>query len=373
MKILIIESNEAKIDRNYKTTSMVHVRNSVVIAEHFGADLISVETEIPDVINNKYDVIVCVYASGYQMYNKYLQILLNNREAKIYWMTNEYSVPDNILLRKFVQECDIGFDMIANLERDGYKKSLLNLLINGVKLNDWILNWYCVNLNALIYDKSFLRQVPNTLFGNEKTDCVYYSTFRPDRNNDLKDYNGARYAISTSTKNVFEFKKAGIVAEFGDKISWEKGKETLFTFKYSIYLEDTHTHTHYNHIANRFYECLMLDVLLFFDHRCRNTIEKSEYIVDEFMIVSNGKELNEKMVQIDSDNELYFKLLDIQRQNCEIAEREKVEVLEKIGKIFEIEKTQVKGDDFERQEKKRVVKIKQEDEEEELQLRMNLE
>ena len=69
------------------------------------------------------------------------------------------------------------------------------------------------------------------------------------------------------------------------------------------------------------------------------------------MIVSNGKELNEKMVQIDSDNELYFKLLDIQRQNCEIAEREKVEVLEKIGKIFEIEKTQVKGDDFERQEK----------------------
>lgn len=364
-KVLIIESCENKIERNFKATSIAHVRNSVMIADYLNADLISVEDEIPSVINKKYDAIFCMYASGYMMYNKYLQILLNNKQAKIFWMVNEYSIPDNILLRKFVEKCEIGYDMIANIPRHSYKQSLLNLNINGILLNDWIENWYTVNLNCLIFDTSFVRRVEVDLFTNSKTDCLYYSTFRPDRIKDMLDYNTANYGISTSTKNVELFKQAGIVARFGDKLSWERGKETLYNYKYSIYLEDTHTHTNYNYMANRYYECLMLDVLLFFDHRCNLVIEKCGYKVDPFMIVKNGDELNEKMRFLDNDSESYEKLLNVQRSNTDAIIKEKQEVLKTIKDIIMSDRVAKIRDNAERIEKRKVNK-KEDDEQNQL-------
>ena len=359
MNVLIIESCEAKIERNYKHTTIAHVRNSVVIADYLNADLISVETEIPEVVNKKYDVIICMYASGYMMYNKYLQILLNNKDAKIFWMVNEYSIPDNVLLRKFVEQTEIGYDMIANIPRHSYKQSLLNLNINGILLNDWIENWDCFNLNCLLFDNSFVRRIVPTLFKNEKAECIYYSTFRPDRVKDMLDYNSADYGISTSKKNVDLFKEAGVVARFGDKLSWEKGRETLYEFKYSLYLEDNHTHTNYNYMANRYYECLMLDVLIFFDHRCSLVIEKCGYNIDSFMIVKNGDDLNEKMKIVDSDINLYNKLLDIQRSNYDIINKEKEQVLQSIKNVLLRPKTPIDRSYFERLEKKRKSKPKE--------------
>jgi hypothetical protein len=359
MNVLIIESCEAKIERNYKTTSIVHVRNSVVIADYLNADLISVETEIPEVINKKYDAIICMYASGYMMYNKYVDILINNKDAKIFWLINDHCVPDNILLRKFVQACDIGYDMICNNTREGYKKSHLNLLINGITLNDWIENWDVVNLNCLIFDTSFVREVKQDLFSNSKQDCIYYGTFREDRIEDMKDYNDADYGISTSKKNVVKYKQEGIVARFGDKLNWEKGKETLFNYKYSIYFEDNHTHTNYAYMANRYYECIMLDVLLFFDYRCSLVISKCGYNIDEFMIVKNGTELNDKIKIIDSDITLYNKLLDVQRSNYEIINKEKQDVLKTIENVLKRPKTPIDRSYFERLEKKRKSKPKE--------------
>jgi hypothetical protein len=332
-KVLIIESNEAVIDRNYRNTSIVHVRNSVIIADYLNADLISCETEIEGVMNKDYFAIICMYASGYMMYNKYLKILVKNKNAKVFWMTNEYSVPDNILLRKWVVECGIGYEMICNLKRESYKQSHLNLTIRDRKLNDWIREWYCVNLNCLIFDNSFVRTAKVDLFRSHKEDCVYYSTFRPDRVKDMLDYNGADYGISTSQKNVIEFKKAGIVARFGDKLSWTKGEETLYNYKYSLYFEDTHTHTNYNHLANRFYECLMLDVLLIYDYRCLSTIQQSGYLISEFMIVKNAKDLTELIAKLDNDQMLYEQMLNIQRSNIPLVIEEKQKVLEEISSI----------------------------------------
>lgn len=361
MKVLIIESNEAKIDRTYKTTSIVHVRNSVVIADYLDADLISVETEIPDVINNSYDVIFCMYASGYMMYNKYVDILVKNKYANVFWLVNDHTVPDNILLRKWVEKCSIGYDMICNNKRESYIQSLLRLNVNGRYLNDWIENWYVVNLNCLIFDTSFIRRVEIDLFRSGKEDCVYYGTFREGRLKDMIRYNTANYGVSTSTKNIDKYKEEGVVARFTDKLSWEKGKETLFNFKYSIYFEDEHTHTNYAFMANRYYECLMLDVLIFFDHRCNMVIEKSGYNTDSFMIVCNGEELNEKMKIIDEDNILYERLLNIQRSNYSIILSEKEATLKEIKDAVSIPKNRKEIIDYEKIEKRKTNKLEEEE------------
>ena len=334
MNILIIESCEAKIERNFKQTSIVHVRNSMILRDYFDCDIISVENEIASVIDKKYDVIICMYASGYMMYNKYLEILIRNKNAKVFWMVNEYSVPDNILLRKWVQKCGIGYDMICNLARESYKQSHLNLTIRDRKLNDWIINWHTINLNCLIFDNSFVRKVKKDLFRQKKEDCVYYSTYRPDRIKDMLDYNGADCGISTSKKNILNFKKDGIFARYGRKLSWTKGRETLYNYRYSIYFEDTHTHTNYNHMANRFYECLMLDVLLFYDFRCLSTIEQSKYHVDNFLVVKNGAELTEKIDILNTNEAMYNELLNSQRSNIPVVLQEKQSVLERIKEIL---------------------------------------
>ena len=352
MKVLIIESNEAKIDRSFKTTSIVHVRNSVIIANYLDADLISIETEIPRTMENTYDAIICMYASGYMMYKKYLKILTKNKNARIFWCVNEYALPDNILLRNFVKEHQIGYGMIANLERKSYKQSLLNLVIADYKLNDWIEDWHLVNLNALIFDIDHVRKVQPTLFGEGKNDCLYYSTYRPDRLKDLLDYNSGNYGISTSKKNRIKFEEANVVARYTDKLDWTKGHETLFQFKYSIYLEDTHTHSNFNHMANRFYECLMLDVLLFFDHRCNLVIERSGYFVDSFMIIKNGEELNEKMKMIDEDSSLYDRLLEVQRSNYSIIIEEKKQVLQTIKNILQSPKPEIERLEEDKTEKR---------------------
>lgn len=359
MNVLIIESCEAKIERNYKQTTIVHVRNSVVIADYLNADLISVETEIPDVINKEYDVIFCMYASGYMMYNKYVDILVKNRYAKVFWLVNDHTVPDNIVLRKWVEKCSIGYDMICNNKRESYVQSLLRLNVNGIYLNDWIENWYVVNLNCLIFDTSFIRKIETNLFRSDKEDCVYYGTFREDRLKDMLRYNTANYGISTSKKNIDKYKEFGIIARYTGKLSWEKGKETLFNFKYSIYFEDEHTHSNYAFMANRYYECLMLDVLIFFDHRCSLVIEKSGYNIDSFMIVKNGDDLNEKMKIVDSDINLYNKLLDVQRSNYDIIKKEKEQVLQSIKDILLKPKNPIDRSNFERLEKKKKNKPKE--------------
>lgn len=368
MNVLIIESCEAKINTDYRSTSIVHVRNSVIMAEYLNADIISVETEIPQALQKDYDVIMCMYASGYMMYNKYLEILVKNKDARVFWLVNDHAVPDNILLRKWVEQCGIGYDMICNNQRESYIQSMLRLVVNGQYLNDWIENWYVVNLNCLIFDTSFVRHVQTDLFRSEKSDCIYYGTFREDRLKDMLDYNGANYGISTSKKNIIKYKENGIVARFGDKLSWEKGNETLYNFKYSIYFEDEHTHSNYAFMANRFYECLMLDVLLFFDYRCSMVMEKSGYRIDKFMIVKNAQELNEKMKRIDSDEELYMNLLAVQRSNFDIIIEEKKQTLARIKEVLSEPKVRLDRSNVEKVEKKNKRKSSEEEEESQLTL-----
>ena len=54
-KTLIIESCEKIIESDFSNTSIVHVRNSVILKEMLGADLLSHASQIDSLMDNNYD------------------------------------------------------------------------------------------------------------------------------------------------------------------------------------------------------------------------------------------------------------------------------------------------------------------------------
>ena len=330
MKILLIESCE-KIINNAAPSSIVHVKNSQIIADYIGADIISHQSQIKDVINNEYDVIICAYSSPYMKYNAYLEILDANNKAKMFWLVNDHDLEDNILLRKWVLKYNSSFHMICNNPRSGYRSWILNKNINQKKLNDWIDEWHTVNLNTLIFDENLFNTTKDT--SSKTNDIIYYGTFRKHRIKDMLDYNNVNYYISSSKKNHLKYKLQNINAKFIEKLLWFDKEPDMFEpiglrlkdYKYSIYFEDEHTHNNYAFMANRFYECVMNNTLLFYDFRCGLSITTSNYKIDDFQIVNNGNELLEKINSLTTEQ--YQSLLTIQQSNVKQILNDKQEAL----------------------------------------------
>jgi hypothetical protein len=333
MKTLIIESCEKRMTKD-AITSIVHVKNSMILRDYLGCDFVSHESEIEEALTKQYDNIICAYSSPYMKYNKYLEILNKNTDAKMFWLVNDHDVEDNILLRKWLIENNKPYDMICNNPREGYRGWILRKKMNGLTLNDWITNWYTVNLNTMIFDEELFYKSLDV----EKEGVIYYGTFRKHRIKDMMDYNNVNYVLSSSSKNHKKYSDAGITAKFIEKIMWTDKEPDLFEpvglrlrdYKYSIYFEDEHTHSNYAFMANRFYECVMNNTLMFYDSRCSLVIERSGYNIDPFQIVKDGDELMQKMEMLDSDKESYEHYLNIQRSNCSIILAEKTTVLESI-------------------------------------------
>ena len=338
MKTLIIESCEKRMTAD-AVTSIVHVKNSLILRDYLGCDFVSHESEIPQAMEKSYDKIICAYSSPYMKYNKYLDILNNNPNAEMYWLVNDHDIEDSILLRKWLLMNHKQYHMICNNPREGYRGWILRKKLNGLTLNDWIKDWYTVNLNTLVFDEQAFYSTATV----DKSDIIYYGTFRKHRIKDMLNYNGVNYVLSSSSKNHLKYKDAGIQARFIEKIMWTEKEADLFEpiglrlkdYKYSIYLEDEHTHTNYAFMANRFYECVMNNVLMFYDSRCNLVIEKSGYAIDPFQVVKDGEELKQKMEMLDSDMQSYQHYLGIQQSNAEIIKSEKAYVLQTIKGIFQ--------------------------------------
>ena len=337
MKCLIIESCEKRMTVD-AITSIVHVKNSLILRDYLNCDFVSHESEIPKALEKKYDKIICVYSSPYMKYNKYLDILNNNPNAEMYWMVNDHDIEDSILLRKWLLLNHKQYHMICNNPREGYRGWILRKKLNGLTLNDWIQDWHTVNLNTLVFDEQMFFATLETV----KEDVIYYGTFRKHRIKDMMDYNNVNMVLSSSNKNHAKYKNVGIQARFIEKIMWTEKEADLFEpfglrlkdYKYSIYFEDEHTHSNYAFMANRFYECVMNNVLMFYDSRCQLVIDKSGYAIDPFQIVKNGEELKQKMEILDSDKESYQHYIFIQQSNAEIIKSERKQVLETIKKIL---------------------------------------
>jgi hypothetical protein len=337
MKILLIESCEKIIKDN--SSSIVHVRNSVIIKNYLQCDFVSHQSQIDLVKNNKYDVIICAYGSPYMKYNKYLEILDNNLDAKLYWLVNDHDVEDNILLRKWLIKYNKPYHMICNNPRNGYRNWILNKNMNGKKLNDWIDEWHTLNLNAIIFDEEIYEK---TLHQKDKQNIIYYGTFRKHRIKDMLDYNNSGYYLSSSKKNHEKYANAGIVANFIERMDWQDKDADMFNytglklndFLVSLYFEDVHTHDNYAYMANRFYEGVMNNTLMLYDYRCQGTIEKSGFQVHPMQIIKNGKELVFLSEKLASDSVLYKELMSVQQSNVYKIIEEKQKVLNSIKDIL---------------------------------------
>lgn len=319
---------------------MVHVKNAVILRDYLNCDFISHADHIPSVINKSYDVIVCVYASPYMKYNAYLEILDKNPNAKIFWFMNDHDVEDNILLRKWVLKYSKQYHMICNNPRSGYRHWVLKKKMNEKTLNDWIDEWYTVNLNTMIFDEQVYKE---TFDFKQRDEILYYGTYRKNRIKDMKEYNNVSYRLSSNKRNHLKYQNAGIQAKFIEKLVWDGSKCDLFEpvgmrlkdFMLSIYFEDEHTHDNYAFMANRFYECLMNNTLLVYDYRCQKTIDQSGYNIHPKQVIKNPDELQVLYLELKANNSLYQEMLEVQQSNVDIVLKEKQTVLETIKQSLE--------------------------------------
>ena len=304
MKILIIESTSRTkpLAEDYSDTSIVHCRNSLILKRELNADLIDGEYDLPRILENKYDVIICCYASPYMPNIPYRKIIDNNPHAKLVWLVNDHDLEDNQLLRYAITEKGRTYDMICNNPREGYRHWILGKTILDRKLNDFINEWHTCNLNCLIFRDDV---VPiKDLIETRKSGFIYYGTFRKHRSEDFSNYLHEGITLSTSTKHWKKFQELGCTPFYTRPISWELGREGLINYEYSLYIEDKHTHDNYAFMANRFYEALMLDVVCLFSPNTNTTIEKSGYQIHQKSILPVGcfrNELNDYVESLDVD------------------------------------------------------------------------
>ena len=286
MRVLIIEATSKRkpLAEDYSDTSIVHCRNSLILKRALRADLLDGEYFLPEVLKKQYDVIICCYASPYMPHVPYREVLKMNPKARYIWLVNDHDIEDNQLLRWGIQNIGLSYDMICNNPREGYRHWILSKSIADKKLNDFIKSWLTVNLNSLIMD-------PNgtSVDHSQKQGVIYYGTYRKWRIESFKKFLTERVHLSASNKNWGKFQALGCKCDLIPKLEWRKNDEDLRKFKYSIYIEDKHTHDNYAFLANRFYEALMSDVVALFDAGCWNTVLQCGYDISQHCIIDSEK------------------------------------------------------------------------------------
>lgn len=275
VKICFVESYKKVPDKSKVIDA--HFRNSLLLVEYLQCDFIMEDADFANCFKNKYDVLIFAYVTRYSPFKNIQKLHDLNLQAKIIVLSNEYNMSSVSILSK------TDFYLISNYIREKSKYMLEN---------------YFLNLNLL------LANAPNVLKA-KKYDCIYYGTFRENRIKYFKEYLHSPLYLSTSSKNMKKYDSIKCNALFLQKFKWGKKNETLNLFKYSLYIEDEHTHTNYNCLANRWYEAGVCNNVVFFDINCKNTILKSEiapYINEiEFYFVNSYSELIFKINECNND------------------------------------------------------------------------
>jgi hypothetical protein len=290
MNILIIESTSKTkpLATDYSDTAIVHCRNSLILAKELGADLLDGVYCLDKILEKTYDVIICAYASPYMPYREYEAVLEKNPNARYVWLVNDHDLEDNQLLRSWVINHGGSYDVICNNTREGYRPWILNKRMKAKdgtvmgRLDEFINDWCTVNLNSLIFTDYTASGLVEKNLDAPKT--IYYGTYRKHRGCYFAQHMTKELTLSASKKNWKKFNEVGD-AEMINKLKWTRGEEDLYAYAWSLYIEDMHTHENYAFMANRWYECLMLDVVMLFDQSCMNTFFKSGYALPpEFII-----------------------------------------------------------------------------------------
>lgn len=311
IKILLIETSPI----SKKSDVTVHVRNSMVLFDYlnsqseFQCKLVDSSENLD--INEQFNFIIVVSATFYFNFSNFNELISNQNNCKLGWITNEHDLFQNDFLKQ------IGTDfIISNFESWGVKKAH--------KYNNYLLT----NLNALQAKES------NPFDPNIKQyDSCYYGTWRKYREKYYQKYLIGDMILSTSGKNIKKYLLSGCDCLLTQKFSWEDANETLNAFKSTLYIEDTITHKLFNHLANRFYEAMFCNVAIFFDKSCKGTIDKSVamagYVIDDYWIVDSYDELMSKTKEISNSD-----ILNNIKINNTIALEEKRNCLNEIKKFL---------------------------------------
>jgi len=315
-RILIVDSHKGYA---HDAVTNMHLRNSMILAEYLNATLVTTNPQSHLQAKGVWDKIIFVHASYYSFVNK--RFLDESPKADLFFVTNEYTITPPTLLLLAVKE-GRSYSVIANFHKEHSDMKLSENNRNAIS------SWNMLNLNALIYEDP-ATNVPEELgFFNNKRPCVYYGTYRPDREIYFKKYFRKWMIVSTSNKNQHKFTKQGIHATFIDKLQWVGTEQRLSGFASSLYIEDTTTHANYNHLANRFYEALSHGIPCFFDMSCRKTVRKSGWNVERFWFVDSEKELKEKAYEVLASGKSYPK------EFYEQAAAERKSILEQFKSII---------------------------------------
>jgi hypothetical protein len=264
MKFLIIDSHKGSLKepQNLHWLNAKQIKDFLIQQGH-EVDLVWSYPTVNDEIKSGYDRIIFNHASHYS-YVDYAW-LQASPDAKLFHITNEYNLGEPRALWMAVK-AGRRYEVIANHSPD----------ISKI-VQKYVDNWHFTNLNALIFNPI----LPN----KQKKGCVYYGSFRKDREPSFRKYLKGNVIVSTHQKNREKFQAIGVSGPFVDRINWSK--DALMDYKTSLYIEDEITHNNYNCLANRFYECLNYNVLPLFDAACKNTIALSGYDVADYFIVDN--------------------------------------------------------------------------------------
>lgn len=268
MKIALIDV-KGNDNRSISNNISVNIRNLEIIKKYLKCDFYY-NTDQLNKNKNKYDVLLFGFGSGSSNINEVVKFVKGMSPKRIFWLVGDYEQTMNPSLFYACKELNMSYSIIRNYQKN----------------DDY--NSYCLNINLLVCKEQ------NKII-NKKYDCVYWSRWRPNRKKYLSEYLQNKIYLSTSVKNMKQYKHIGCNPIYLKPLSWSQSKETLNLFKYSLYIEDEYTHNTYNHMANRFYEALFCNVVQFFDINCKNSIQQSGLVFDNYFYVRTHSELIEKI------------------------------------------------------------------------------
>lgn len=177
---------------------------------------------------------------------------------------------------------------------DLYKEIDLNqvyILTNFVKIKKFekFKNYHYFNFNCLKFEDINVDFEKYKKFNKP----LYYGTFRERRKKYFDIYFKKNFLISSAPKSLKKFMQFYPKNIFLNRLKFFPFPQLIF-FKYSLYIEDIFTHSHYNFPANRFYECLSYGVVQFFDVNCLNTFKTYNLDISDF-IVENYDDLMKRI------------------------------------------------------------------------------
>lgn len=291
LKIAIVDVKKGTKENSCFTA--VNMRNGLILAEELKADFLYTEKQLRE--KKGYDIIIAGFTSNRSDIEGLKFFYNNNPAAKCFVLCSEYE--QNRAMGNHYSHRP--FSIIRNFEGKS------DLIESDKEL---VLADFFLNINLLI-----ARQ--QNSYSPKKYDCVYYGRWRAARAKYLSNYSPS-FFLSTSNKNKVLFHNAGCKPiSYIEPLKWDYRREQLNLFRYSLYVEDEYTHTHYNCLANRWYEAGFCNNVVFFDNNCVNTIRKSEigeyYEEIKEYVVSDCEELKTK---IDNCNKNFNKHLEIQKK-----------------------------------------------------------